>query len=150
MIGRTARYVNEANALDYVFGYTIVHDVSARDFQFKTSQWMAGKIPDTFAPIGPWIAERQEIPDPHVLQLSTWVNGTRLQHGNTRDLIFNVNVLVSYLSQLITLVPGDVIATGTPAGVGFVRKPPVFLVPGDTVRMEITGLGVLENPIKDA
>lgn len=150
VIGKTARYVTEAEALDYVFGYTIVHDVSARDFQLRTSQWMAGKIPDSFAPIGPWIADRAEIPDPYVLDLGTWVNGSRLQHGNTRDMIFNVNYLVSFLSRLITLVPGDVIATGTPAGVGFVRKPPVFLMPGDTVRMEITGLGVLENPIKDA
>ena len=150
VIGRTARYVSEADALDCVFGYTIIHDVSARDFQFRTSQWMAGKVPDTFAPIGPWIADTHEVPNPHVLELSTWVNGARLQHGNTKDLIFNVNALVSYLSGLMTLVPGDLIATGTPAGVGFVRKPPVFLVPGDTVRMEITGLGVLENPVKDA
>ncbi len=150
VIGRTARYVSEADALDYVFGYTIIHDVSARDFQLRTSQWMAGKVPDTFAPIGPWIADTSEIPDPHVLELGTWINGNRLQNGNTRDMIFNVNILVSFLSRLMTLVPGDLIATGTPAGVGFVRKPPVFLVPGDRVRMEITGLGVLENPVKDA
>ena len=150
VIGKSCRYVPPEQALDYVFGYTIIHDVSARDFQFVTSQWMAGKIPDTFAPIGPYIADRSEIPDPHVLEISTWVNGNRLQHGNTKNLIFDVRALVSYLSNLITLSPGDTIATGTPAGVGFVRKPPVFLQPGDTVRMEITGLGVLENPIKDA
>jgi acylpyruvate hydrolase len=150
VIGKTCRYVPPEQALDYVFGYTIIHDVSARDFQFVTSQWMAGKIADTFAPIGPYIADRSEIPDPHVLEISTWVNGNRLQHGNTKNLIFDVRALVSYLSNLITLTPGDVIATGTPAGVGFVRKPQVLLQPGDTVKMEITGLGVLENPIKDA
>jgi 2-keto-4-pentenoate hydratase/2-oxohepta-3-ene-1,7-dioic acid hydratase in catechol pathway len=111
---------------------------------------MAGKIADTFAPIGPYIADRSEIPDPHVLDLSTYVNGNRLQHGNTKNMIFDVRALVSYLSKIITLSPGDVIATGTPAGVGFVRRPQVLLQPGDTVRMEIAGLGVLENPIKEA
>ncbi len=150
VIGKTCRYVKPEEALDFVFGYTIVHDVSARDFQFRTSQWMAGKIADSFCPIGPWIANRSEIPDPHVLDLKTWVNGNLLQNGNTKNFIFDVRALVSYLSNLITLVPGDLIATGTPGGVGFVRKPPVFLVPGDVVRMEITRLGVLENPVKDA
>ncbi len=150
VMGKPCRYVSPHQALDYVFGYTIIHDVSARDFQFMTSQWMAGKICETFAPIGPWIADQSEIPDPHVLELRTWVNGTLLQNGNTKNLIFDVSALISYLSNLMTLLPGDVIATGTPAGVGFVRKPPVFLQPGDTVRMEITGLGVLENPVKDA
>ncbi|MFQ5897419.1 MAG: fumarylacetoacetate hydrolase family protein [Candidatus Methylomirabilia bacterium] len=150
VIGRPCHFVSPEQALDYVLGYTIVHDVSARDFQFRTSQWMAGKVSDTFAPIGPWIADRSEIPDPHVLELRTWVNGTVLQNGNTKNLIFDVRALVSYLSNLITLAPGDLIATGTPAGVGFARKPPVFLQPGDFVRMEITGLGVLENPIKEA
>jgi 2-keto-4-pentenoate hydratase/2-oxohepta-3-ene-1,7-dioic acid hydratase in catechol pathway len=111
---------------------------------------MAGKIADTFAPIGPYIADRSEIPDPQALEIGTWVNGTRLQNGNTKNMIFDVRALVAYLSNIITLSPGDTIATGTPAGVGFVRKPPVFLQPGDTVRMEITGLGVLENPVKDA
>lgn len=150
VIGRPCRYVPPERALDYVFGYTIVHDVSARDFQVRTSQWMAGKIADTFAPMGPWLVDRGEIPDPHVLDLRTWVNGALLQNGNTRNLIFDVRALVSYLSNLITLAPGDVIATGTPAGVGFMRKPPVFLQPGDMVRMEITGLGILENPVKEA
>lgn len=150
VMGRTAKDVPPERALEYVFGYTIVHDVSARDFQFRTSQVMGGKISDTFAPIGPFIADRVEIPDPHVLDLKTWVNGTLLQHGNTKNLIFDVGALVSYLSKRLTLGPGDMIATGTPAGVGFTRKPPVFLVPGDTVRMEITGLGTLENPVRDA
>jgi acylpyruvate hydrolase len=149
VIGRTARYVSREQALDYVWGYTIINDVSARDFQFLTSQWMAGKIPETFAPVGPYIADRGEIPDPHVLSLKTWVNGTQMQNGNTKTLIFDVRYLVSYLSGLITLQPGDLIATGTPPGVGFAKKPPVLMQPGDVCRMEITGLGVLENPIKE-
>jgi acylpyruvate hydrolase len=150
VIGRTARYVSREQALDYVHGYTIINDASARDFQFLTTQWSAGKIPDTLAPVGPYIADRAEIPDPHVLDLKTWVNGTLMQNGSTRNFIFDVRYLVSYLSGLMTLCPGDLIATGTPAGVGFSRKPPVGLQPGDKVRLEITGLGTLENPVKDA
>lgn len=150
VIGRTARHVPREQALDYVWGYTIINDVSARDFQFITSQWAAGKIGDTMAPVGPYIADRSEIKDPHVLDLTLWVNGTRMQTGNTRTFIFDVRYLVAYLSGIMTLQPGDLIATGTPPGVGFARKPPVFLQPGDTVRLEITGLGTLENPVKDA
>jgi 2-keto-4-pentenoate hydratase/2-oxohepta-3-ene-1,7-dioic acid hydratase in catechol pathway len=149
VIGRTARHVPREGALDYVFGYTIINDVSARDFQFLTSQWAAGKIADTFAPVGPYIADRTDIPDPHVLDLKTFVNGAQMQHGNTRTFIFDIRYLVSYLSSLITLSPGDLIATGTPPGVGFARKPPVFLQPGDTCRLEITGLESIENPIKE-
>jgi acylpyruvate hydrolase len=150
VIGRTARFVPKEKALDYVWGYTIVNDVSARDFQFIGSQWMAGKIPETFAPVGPSIADRTEIPDPHVLELKLWVNGKQMQSGNTKTFIFDVRYLVSYLSNLITLSPGDLIATGTPPGVGFARKPPVFLQPGDTCRLEITGLGQIENGVKEA
>jgi len=150
VIGRTARYVAREQALDYVYGYTIINDASARDFQFLTTQWSAGKIPDTLAPVGPYIADRAEIPDPHVLDLKTWVNGTLMQNGSTRNFIFDVRYLVSYLSGIMTLSPGDLIATGTPAGVGFSRKPPIRLQPGDTVRLEITGLGTLENPVKEA
>jgi 2-keto-4-pentenoate hydratase/2-oxohepta-3-ene-1,7-dioic acid hydratase in catechol pathway len=150
VIGKTARYVSKEQALDHVYGYTIINDASARDFQFITSQWAAGKISDTLAPVGPYIADKSEIPDPHVLDLKTWVNGTLMQNGNTSNFIFDVRYIVSYLSQLITLSPGDLIATGTPAGVGFSRQPPVTLQPGDTVRLEITGLGRLENTIKDA
>jgi acylpyruvate hydrolase len=150
VIGKTARYVSKEQALDHVYGYTIINDASARDFQFLTTQWSAGKIPDTLAPLGPYIADRAEIPDPHVLDLKTWVNGTLMQNGTTKNFIFDVRYLVSYLSGLITLSPGDLIATGTPAGVGFSRKPPVTLQPGDRVRLEITGLGTLENPVKDA
>jgi acylpyruvate hydrolase len=149
VIGRTARHVSRESALDYVWGYTNINDVSARDFQFITSQWAAGKIADTFAPVGPYIADRSEVPDPHVLDLELWVNGTRMQHGSTRTFIFDVRYIVSYLSGLITLSPGDLIATGTPPGVGFARKPPVFLQPGDVCRLAITGLGTLENPVKE-
>jgi 2-keto-4-pentenoate hydratase/2-oxohepta-3-ene-1,7-dioic acid hydratase in catechol pathway len=150
VIGRTARYVSRENALDHVWGYTIINDVSARDFQFVTSQWGAGKIADTFAPVGPYLADRAEIPDPHVLELRTFVNGKQMQKGNTKTFIFDVRYLVSYLSALMTLSPGDLIATGTPPGVGLGMKPPVFLQPGDVVRMEITGLGSIENPVKEA
>jgi 2-keto-4-pentenoate hydratase/2-oxohepta-3-ene-1,7-dioic acid hydratase in catechol pathway len=150
VIGRTARFVPREQALDYVWGYTIINDVSARDFQFVTSQWAAGKIGDTMAPVGPYIADRQEVKDPHVLDLKLWVNGTLMQTGNTRTFIFDVGYLVSYLSRIMTLSPGDLIATGTPPGVGFARKPPIFLGPGDTVKLEITGLGTLENTVKDA
>ena len=150
VIGRTARYVPREQALDYVAGYTIVNDASARDFQFLTTQWMAGKIFETAAPVGPYLADREEIPDPHALDLKTFINGKQTQKGNTKTLIFDVRYLVSYLSTLMTLSPGDLIATGTPPGVGLGMKPPVFMQPGDVCRMEITGLGVLENPVKDA
>jgi 2-keto-4-pentenoate hydratase/2-oxohepta-3-ene-1,7-dioic acid hydratase in catechol pathway len=150
VIGKTARYVSQEQALDHVYGYTIINDASARNLQFVTSQWAAGKISDTLAPVGPYIADQTDIPDPHVLDLKTWVNGTLMQNGNTRNFIFDVRYLVSYLSQLLTLSPGDLIATGTPAGVGFSRQPPITLQPGDTVRLEITGLGVLQNSVKEA
>ena len=150
VIGRTARFVPKEQALDAVWGYTIINDASARDFQFITSQWMAGKIFETAAPVGPYIADRKEITDPHTLELRTWVNGKQMQNGNTKTFIFDVRYLVSYLSGLMTLAPGDLIATGTPPGVGFAKKPPVFLQPGDVVTMEITGLGRLENPVKEA
>jgi len=150
VIGRTARHVAPEHALDYVYGYTIINDVSARDFQMITSQWGAGKIGDTLAPIGPCIADRTDIQDPHALDLRTWVNGALMQDGNTRNFIFDIRYIVSYLSWILTLEPGDLIATGTPAGVGFSRKPPLALQPGDTVRLEISGLGAIENPVKDA
>jgi 2-keto-4-pentenoate hydratase/2-oxohepta-3-ene-1,7-dioic acid hydratase in catechol pathway len=149
VIGRTARHVSREEALDYVWGYTIINDVSARDFQFLTTQWAAGKIADTFAPVGPYIADRSEIRDPHSLELKTFVNDRQMQKGNTKTFIFNVNYIVSYLSGIMTLSPGDLIATGTPPGVGFGMKPPVWLQPGDMVRMEITGLDSIENSVKD-
>ena len=150
VIGRTARFVSRESALDHVYGYTIINDASAREMQFVTTQWGAGKIGDTLAPMGPYLADRAEIPDPHVLDLKCWVNGTLMQNGNTKNFIFDVRYIISYLSNILTLEPGDVIATGTPAGVGFSRKPQVVLAPGDVVRCEITGLGTLENPVKDA
>ena len=150
VIGRTARFVTREQALDHVWGYTIINDASARDFQFLTSQWMAGKIFETAAPVGPYIADREEIPDPHSLELKTFVNGKQMQRGNTKTFIFDVRYLVSYLSGLMTLSPGDLIATGTPPGVGLGMKPALFMNSGDVCRMEITGLGVLENPVKDA
>jgi 2-keto-4-pentenoate hydratase/2-oxohepta-3-ene-1,7-dioic acid hydratase in catechol pathway len=151
VIGKTARFVSREAALDHVWGYTIVNDASARDFQFITTQWMAGKIFDTAAPVGPYIADRTEVPDPHSLELKTFVNGKQMQKGNTKTFIFDVRYLVSYLSGLMTLSPGDLIATGTPPGVGLGMKPtPVFMNPGDVCRVEIDRLGSMENPVKDA
>jgi 2-keto-4-pentenoate hydratase/2-oxohepta-3-ene-1,7-dioic acid hydratase in catechol pathway len=150
VIGRPARHVSKDKALDYVYGYTIINDVSARDFQMTTSQWMAGKIFETAAPIGPYIADTSEVPDPHVLNLKTWVNGKQMQNGNTKAFIFDVRYVISFLSNLMTLSPGDIIATGTPPGVGLGMKPQVWLQPGDVCRMEITGLGSIENPVKEA
>jgi 2-keto-4-pentenoate hydratase/2-oxohepta-3-ene-1,7-dioic acid hydratase in catechol pathway len=150
VIGKTARFVPRDRALDYIYGYTIINDASARDFQFHTSQWGPGKMGDTLAPVGPYIADRSEIPDPHVLELKTWVNGTLMQNGNTKNFIFDLGYIIQYLTNIMTLSPGDLISTGTPAGVGFSRKPPVTLQPGDVCKLEITGLGTLENPVKDA
>ena len=150
VIGKTARFVPRDRALDYIYGYTIINDASARDFQFHTSQWGPGKMGDTLAPVGPYIADRSEIPDPHVLELKTWVNGSLMQNGNTKNFIFDLGYIIQYLTNIMTLSPGDLISTGTPAGVGFSRKPPVTLQPGDICKLEITGLGTLENPIKDA
>ena len=147
VIGRPARYVAREQALDYVWGYTIINDASARDFQMVTSQWMAGKIFETAAPIGPYIADRTEVPDPHTLSLKTFVNGKQMQNGNTKTFIFDVRYLVSYLSNLITLMPGDVIATGTPAGVGMGFQPPRYLKQGDVVAITIEPIGTLENPV---
>ncbi len=150
VIGKTARFVPKERALDYIYGYTIINDASARDFQFHTSQWGPGKMGDTLAPVGPYIADRSEIPDPHVLSVKTWVNGTLMQDGNTKNFIFDLGYIIQYLTNIMTLSPGDLISTGTPAGVGFSRKPPITLQPGDVVKLEITGLGTLENPVKDA
>ncbi|MFZ2641777.1 MAG: fumarylacetoacetate hydrolase family protein, partial [Verrucomicrobiia bacterium] len=147
VIGKGGKNIPKARALEHVFGYTIFHDVSARDLQFKSKQWTRGKSPDTFAPTGPWLVTRDEVPDPHNLTIRTWLNGRLMQDSNTRNLVFGVPALVEFLSQTITLEPGDIIATGTPPGVGCFRKPPVFLKPGDVVKMEIAGLGVLENPV---
>jgi acylpyruvate hydrolase len=147
VIGRRGHDIPRERALDYVAGYTIINDVSARDYQFVTSQWMVGKTFDTHCPMGPSLVLKDEVPDPHNLDISLSIAGEVLQKSNTTQLIFKIPETVEYLSQVMTLEPGDVISTGTPAGVGFTRKPPRWLRPGETVRVEIAGLGVLENPV---
>jgi 2-keto-4-pentenoate hydratase/2-oxohepta-3-ene-1,7-dioic acid hydratase in catechol pathway len=147
VIGRGGRHIPESRWSDHVFGYTILNDVSARDFQFATSQWMMGKTFDTFAPMGPAIVTADEIEDPHSLDIRMVVSGDTLQHSNTRNLIFGVPKLIAHLSSIFTLEPGDVIATGTPSGVGFARKPPRFLKPGDECRVTVQGIGELVNPV---
>jgi 2-keto-4-pentenoate hydratase/2-oxohepta-3-ene-1,7-dioic acid hydratase in catechol pathway len=147
VMGRRARHVSAADALDYVAGYMPFNDISARDFQMRTSQWTIGKSFDTFGPIGPSLVTADEVADPHALDIRLLLNGQVMQSSNTRNLIFNVNQLIAYITAAITLEPGDVITTGTPAGVGAARKPQVFLQPGDVVRLEIEGLGALENPV---
>jgi len=147
VIGRRASNVSASDAMEYVLGYTNFNDVSARDFQFADGQWQRGKSCDTFAPMGEYIATKDEIADPHNLRISFRLNGTTLQDSNTGQLIFKIPELVEFLSRYITLEPGDVIATGTPPGVGFARKPPIFLKDGDLAEVEIEGLGVLSNPV---
>ena len=147
VIGRRAKNISADRALDYVLGYTAVNDVSARDFQFADGQWQRGKSCDTFAPMGQTIVTTDTIPDPHKLSIKLILNGQTMQDSNTDQLIFGVPRLIEFLSQTITLEPGDVIATGTPAGVGFARNPPVFLKPGDEMEVQIEGMGGLANPI---
>ncbi len=143
VIGRAAKYVSEKDALDHVAGYCVINDVSERDFQLGlTGQWTKGKSCDTFGPIGPWLVTADEVPDPQNLNLTCDVNGTRMQTGHTGKMIFTVAEIISHLSQLMTLNPGDVIATGTPPGVGMGMKPePLYLKPGDVMALEIEGLG---------
>jgi 2-keto-4-pentenoate hydratase/2-oxohepta-3-ene-1,7-dioic acid hydratase in catechol pathway len=141
VIGTTARYVDEQAALSHVAGYCIVNDVSERSFQMATSQWDKGKGFDSAGPIGPWLVTTDEIRDPQTLDMKLEVNGKTMQSGNTRTMVFNVAKLISHVSQYMTLLPGDVIATGTPPGVGLGMKPPVFLKPGDVMRLTIAGLG---------
>ena len=142
VIGTKASYVDQAQALDYVAGYTIVNDVSERAFQSQSSQWTIGKGCDTFGPLGPWLVTTDDIPDPQNLNMTLHVNGVLRQNGNTRNMIFGVAEIVAYCSRYMTLMPGDVITTGTPPGVGMGMKPePVWLQPGDEVRLWIDGLG---------
>ncbi len=149
VIGRTAKNVSEEEALDYVFGYTNSNDVSSRDLQFSEGgQWTRSKSLDTFAPMGPFIATRDEVPDPQNLSVRCILNGEVMQDGTTSKMIFSVAQLISFLSRGMTLVPGDVIMTGTPPGVGFVRDPQVFLKSGDEVSIEIEGLGTLTNVVE--
>lgn len=147
VIGRGGRHIPESKWRDHIFGYTMMNDVSARDFQFATSQWMIGKTFDTFAPLGPHIVTADEIEDPHALDISMVLSGDVAQSSNTKNLIFGVPKLIAYLSSVFTLEPGDVIATGTPAGVGFARKPPRYLKPGDECRVRVQGIGELVNPV---
>ncbi len=150
VIGRRAKRVSEAEALDYVFGYTLINDVSARDLQFNDGQWTRGKSLDTFAPLGPFITTRDEIAEVQNLKIEGRLNGELMQSSNTSKMIFPVKYLISYISQGITLEPGDVIATGTPEGVGIFRNPPVLLKAGDVFEVTIEGLGTLRNPVKEA
>ncbi len=146
VIARQCKEVPAAQALQFVAGYMAFNDVSARDLQMRTSQWLSGKTLDTFAPCGPALVV-DEIADPQTLTVRTRVNGETLQDGRTRDMIFPVAESLAYISQLVTLQPGDIIATGTPSGVGFKRNPPIFLQPGDLVEVEIEGVGTLRNPV---
>lgn len=148
VVGRAGRDISEAAALDHVLGYTCANDVSARDAQFADNQWVRGKSFDTFCPLGPAIVTRDEIDDVQALAVRCRVNGVILQDGTTADMIFGVTELVAYLSRFFTLEAGDVILTGTPYGVGFARNPPVFLLDGDTVEVDIEGVGVLSNPVR--
>ncbi len=150
VIGAQCKDVSEQEALQYVAGYTIMNDVSARDLQMQTSQWIAGKALDTFAPMGPGIVPAWEIADPQTLALTTRVNGRVVQQASTATMIFSVATIVAFLSSLMTLEPGDIIATGTPSGVGFKRTPPLFLRDGDIVEVEIDGIGLLRNPVLGA
>ena len=147
VIGRRAKNIKLEDAMNYVFGYTNFNDVSARDMQFADGQWQRGKSCDTFAPFGEFVATKDEIADPHSLRIQFRLNGETMQDSNTDQLIFKIPDLVEYLSRSITLEPGDVIATGTPPGVGFARKPPVFLKDGDVCEVEIEGLGILINAV---
>jgi 2-keto-4-pentenoate hydratase/2-oxohepta-3-ene-1,7-dioic acid hydratase in catechol pathway len=146
VIGKTARNVDAEVAYDYVAGYMNCNDVSARDLQFKPGdQWLRGKCLDTFCPLGPYLVTRDEIPDPHQLSIQCRVNGEIRQDSNTCEMIYTVSYLIEYLSAAFTLLPGDVIATGTPHGVGAFRDPPIWLQSGDEVEVEIEGLGILSN-----
>ena len=147
VIGKRAKRVPAAQWSDCVFGYTILNDVSARDVQLATTQWTLGKSFDTFAPIGPHIVTADEIPDPHALDIRLSIAGEILQHSNTRELIFGIPVLIEYLSRMMTLEPGDIISTGTPAGVGLGRTPPRWLRAGEEVVIDIEKIGTLRNPV---
>jgi 2-keto-4-pentenoate hydratase/2-oxohepta-3-ene-1,7-dioic acid hydratase in catechol pathway len=148
VIGTEAQYVEEAEALNHVAGYCIVNDLSERAFQMATTQWDKGKSFDTAGPIGPWLVTADEIRDPQALDMSLDVNGTRMQSGNTRTMVFGVARIVSHVSHYMRLLPGDIIATGTPPGVGLGMKPtPVFLKPGDVMTLSIDGLGAQRQTV---
>jgi len=146
VIGEGGRNIAAEKWQDHVFGYTIVNDVSARDYQMMTTQWLMGKTFDTFAPMGPWIVTSDEITDPHTLDISMQIDGETVQNSNTRELIFRVPELIRFVSSVVTLEPGDVISTGTPSGVGFSYKPPKWLRPGQECVVRVSGIGELRNP----
>lgn len=149
VIGKTARYVDEDSAMDYIAGYLLHNDYSEREFQLERSgQWVKGKSCDSFAPIGPYLVTRDEIEDPHKLDIWLKVNGTLMQHSNTEDLVFKIPQLISYISQYMTLLPGDLISTGTPFGVGLGFDPPRYIKPGDTIELGIEGLGTSRQKAK--
>jgi 2,4-didehydro-3-deoxy-L-rhamnonate hydrolase len=150
VIGRRCRGVSIADALNYVAGYTCLNDISARDFQFGDNQWVRAKSQDTFGPMGPYLVTVEDVPDPQALPIRCIVNGQVLQESTTDKMIFGVRELIAFISRGITLEPGDVISTGTPHGVGFARKPPIFLKAGDEVVVEVGGVGRLYNPVKAA
>jgi 2-keto-4-pentenoate hydratase/2-oxohepta-3-ene-1,7-dioic acid hydratase in catechol pathway len=147
VVGRRARAIPPAAALGAVFGFTNANDVSDRDFQKTDGQWVRAKSCDTFAPLGPSVVTLDEVPDPRALRIELRLNGVTMQASSTGQCVFDVPTLVSFISETITLEPGDVVLTGTPAGVGFARRPPVFLRPGDVVEVEVEGLGTLRNPV---
>ena len=147
VIGTTVRNASAENALEAVAGYICVNDVSARDLQFGDGQWTRGKSPDTFCPVGPRLVPRDEVPDPQALSIRAILNGTPMQDSTTANMVFGVAEVIAYITRTITLEPGDLIATGTPAGVGAFRDPPVFMQPGDEITIEIEGLGSLTNPV---
>ena len=149
VMGKTAKNVTASEAKKHVFGYTVLNDVSARDFQFKDEQWTRGKSFDTFAPTGPCITTENQLKNTGNLTIRTWVNGKLRQNGTTRNMVFNVSQIVHQLSRVMTLEPCDIIATGTPSGVGFAMKPPQYLQNGDVVRIKIEGIGELENTIEE-
>ena len=147
VVGRRAKGVGKADAPGHVFGYMVANDVSARDWQFHTPTFTMGKSFDTHGPIGPWIVTADEVPDPHALRLRAWVNGELRQDNNTGNMIHDLWAQIAYLSTAFTLEPGDLIATGTPEGVGIGMEPPRFLRPGDVVRCEVDGIGAIENRV---
>ena len=149
IIGKTCRRISRSNAMDHIAGFTVMNDVSAREAQFGDVQWFRGKSFDTFAPLGPFLVTPDEIGDINNLQLTTQVDGALMQDGNTRDLIFDIPFLLEYISKDITLIPGDIISTGTPSGVGIFRNPPVVLKPGNVVECHIEAIGSIINPVME-
>jgi len=149
IIGKTCRRISRTNAMDHIAGFTVMNDVSAREAQFGDAQWFRGKSFDTFAPLGPALVTPDEIDDINNLQLMTWVDGVLMQDGNTRDLIFDIPFLIEYISKDMALMPGDIISTGTPSGVGIFRNPPIVLKPGNVVKCRIEAIGSIINPVME-